>query len=745
MSQADYDNDELIFLDEDSHPELDSHVYREWNLLIVDDDEEIHTVTRLALSDLIIHDRKLNFIHAHSGEEAKKLLQEYGHEIAIILLDVVMETDIAGLDVVKYMREELHLTEPRIILRTGQPGFAPEEEVIKTYDINDYKTKTELTRGKLLTTVISSIRSYQQILTINQSRLGLQKIIHSAANLLEEHSIKGFCEGIVTQISSLIGLEAEGVVCARAGSVIDKDDDGVYVLGAAGDFASYINERIESLHNAAIVETVNRCLKIKKHLFEDHYSVLYINSSGFEAAVYVNMGDALNDIDRQLLEVFISSVSIGYENVYLFHELRNAAFRDWLTKLPNRNEFINMLERASQFMPDQKMSVALVDINHFSDINDGLGQEVGNDLLRAVANRMEVSFSDKVRKGRIAADVFGLLGPQSEINPSAINELFQSSFTAGDNTMPVNVTLGLCSVEGDKVKGLELLKRANIALNRAKKNVTDNFEFFAPEIEEQTTHRLNLTRQLRTDFAARKLELWFQPQVDLVSEKVVGMEGLLRWPDGKGGFISPAEFVPLAEYSGLIVEIGQWVLEESCRRLNELDEAGYSDLRVAVNVSIPQFRDLWFVQKVKDTLLRSGCEPSRLELEITESVVMDEPQIVIDALRSLKAFGVAIAIDDFGTGFSSMSYLQKLPLDRLKVDRSFVSDIKPGESAFIAETIVTLGNKLGLITIAEGVEKREQASYMIKLGCDEAQGYLYARPMPFDQLLDFLAEHQKEE
>ena len=248
-----------------------------------------------------------------------------------------------------------------------------------------------------------------------------------------------------------------------------------------------------------------------------------------------------------------------------------------------------------------------------------------------------------------------------------------------------------------------------------------------------------MIRRLRSDFIERKLELWFQPQVDLLSEKVVGMEGLLRWPDGNGGYTSPAIFVPLAEYSGLIVDIGQWVLEESCRRLQELKAAGYGSLRVAINISIPQFRDKLFVSKVKEALEASQCEPSLLELEITESVVMDEPQIVIDALRSLKEYGVAIAIDDFGTGFSSMSYLQQLPLDRLKVDRSFVKDIEPGKSAVLAETIVTLGNKLGLLTIAEGVEKREQASYMIKLGCDEAQGYLFAKPMPFDELMTFLS------
>lgn len=735
MAPTEYDNDELVFLDEDEGPESSEEITSYWNILVVDDDEEIHSVTRLALADLVLNDRKLHFLHAYSGQEALKVIKEKGKSISIILLDVVMETDDAGLMVAKTMREEYGLEEPRIILRTGQPGYAPEENVIKEFDINDYKTKTELTRGKLVTTIISSLRSYQQILTINQSRVGLEKIISSAANLLEEHSVKGFCEGVVTQISSLIGLDAGGVVCARAGSVLDKDDDGVYILGAAGEFAEYINEPLDSLHDDKIVRTVAHCLQNRRHVFEDDYSVLYMNSSGYEAAVYLNVSEEISQIHKQLLEVFLSSISIGYENVNLFHQLRNAAFRDWLTKLPNRNEFINMLDN---YNPTTDQVVALMDINHFSDVNDGLGQDAGNKLLTAVTSRLQQQFSDSVKMGRIGADVFGLIGTEEEVAPPAFNQLYATPFQAGDHTLPINVTIGFCRLNDQNATGIEILKYSNIALNRAKKNLTSNYEYYEPEMEEKTAARLDMIRQLRSDFAERRLQIWYQPQVDLVSENVVGMEALLRWPSRDGGFVSPAVFVPLAEYSGLIIDIGAWVLEESCRQLHKINHMCGTQLRVAVNISMPQFRDPRFVDLVKNAVLSNDIKPDELELEITESVVMDEPQIVIESLKELKAFGVTIAIDDFGTGFSSMSYLQKLPLDRLKVDRSFVNEVSPGKAAFIAETIVTLGNKLGLQTIAEGVEKREQASYMLKLGCDEAQGYLYARPMPFDELTEFL-------
>ncbi|MGJ8679980.1 bifunctional diguanylate cyclase/phosphodiesterase [Paraglaciecola sp.] len=740
MNSDNYDNDELIFLPEENSSESDpSNPQGTWNVLVVDDDEEIHSVTRLALSDLVVADKGLNFIHVHSGAEALKVIAEMNSTIAIILLDVVMETDDAGLMVARTMREELKILEPRIILRTGQPGYAPEEQVIKDYDINDYKTKTELTRGKLVTTIIASIRSYQQILSINQSRLGLEKIIASAANLLEEHSVKNFCEGVVTQISSLIGIEAGGVVCAKAGSVLDIEDDDVYILGAAGEFAVYINKKLENLHNGKIVKFVNSCLQLKQHIFESEFTVLYLKSSDYEAAVYLQIGDKISDVNRQLLEVFLSSVSVGYENVNLFHQLRTAAFRDWLTKLPNRSEFINMLDDTSKAQLQNKdLVVALVDINHFADINDGLGQDAGNSTLLAVTKRLEETFSDKVSMARIGADIFGLIGSETYINQDTINELFVMPFKAGEHTLPLAASFGFSRLNSKNQSGLEILKQSNIALNRAKKNLKTNFEYYEPEMEQETTWRLEMIRKLAIDFENRKLELWYQPQVDLVTEQIVGMEALLRWPSSDGGFVSPAVFVPLAEYSGLIIDIGAWVLEESCKKLAELNQQGFKGLRMAVNISMPQFRDPNFIGSVKNIITEFEIEPDRIELEITESVVMDEPQIVVDALQELKSFGVKVAIDDFGTGFSSMSYLQKLPLDRLKVDRSFVNEITPGKSAFIVETIVTLGNKLGLSTIAEGVEKREQASYMLKLGCDEAQGYLFAKPMPFDQLLEFL-------
>ena len=733
--------DDFLFLADDTDAlEATDQTVGEWQLLIVDDDEEIHTVTQLALSDVVVEGRKLVFHHAYSGKEAIKFLAEHDN-IALVLLDVVMETDDAGLKVVEQIRDELKLEDTRIILRTGQPGYAPEESVIKEYDINDYKTKTELTRSKLVTTIIASIRSYQQIRTINQNRIGLQKIINAGANLLEQHSLHEFSEGVVTQIASLIGLNAEGVLCAQI------EDDGsnadtIYVLGAAGHYAPFIKCRLERIDNKRIIQQINACLQSRKNIFTEKDTTLFLGAEHHGAAVYLETNRPIEDFDRQLIEVFLSNISVGYENVTLFQQLRHAAYIDPLTKTPNRNEFTCLLADTRQLGAKDSVAV-LIDINHFSDVNDGLGQEVGNELLIAITQRLVQEFGNDAQIGRIGADVFGMIGSEKVLTPQALDTIFLEPFQASEHSLQVDATYGFCRLSDSSEQGLAILKHVYIALNRAKKNISRNYEYYQQQMEDETAERLALLRTLRQDFALDRLQLWYQPQICLKNRKVIGMEALLRWPQPGGGFVSPAVFIPLAEYSGLIVEIGAWVLQQACLQLKELERQGFKDLRIAVNVSMPQFRSPHFVESVIHCVGEYQVKPELLELEITESVVMDDPKVVISALKELQSFGIKVAIDDFGIGFSSLSYLQQLPLDRIKIDRVFVNDIEKANGAAIAETIVNLGKRLGLHTIAEGVETVAQERVILAMGCDEVQGFLYAKPMAKDELVAFIQQQKK--
>jgi diguanylate cyclase (GGDEF)-like protein len=740
MQASENTNDDFLFIDDSDEDEiLNDGSGETWKVLIVDDDPEIHSVTQLALSDLVVLGKNLEYIHAYSGRDACQLIEEHD-DIVLVLLDVVMETDDAGLNVVKHIRENLFRQDIRIVLRTGQPGYAPEESVIKDYDINDYKTKTELTRRKLVTTVYAAIRSYQQIHSVNQNRIGLEKIISAAAELLELHSIHDYAEGVLSQLVKLSECQ-RSVFCARGQGIIEGADDlSLHILGQIGHSAELINQKVTFFDDNAMQERISSCFTQKKNDYSRDYTALYLASGGYRAVIYLELTQELTAIEIQLIEVFLANVAIGYENVHLFQKLRNAAYRDWLTELPNRLEFVNLLDSFSQRKDDDYVA-ALIDINHFSDINDGLGQDLGNKLLLAVTERMKDLGKD-CQFARVGADVFGVIGPASSVNPEKLMSLFHHSLTAGEQRLPVTACFGLCSKSSAGSQGVNVLNQINIALNLAKKSDHENFVYYKKEMEDETLWRLGMIRQLRTDFADNRLELWYQPQLSLVSGKVIGAEALLRWRTAEGKFISPAVFIPLAEYSGLIVEIGDWVINQACKQIKVLEQQEFDHVGISVNVSIPQFKRDNFVGSIIQATVNHDVKPSKLELEITENILMDEPQVVIDALVKLKAEGINIALDDFGTGYSSLSYLQKLPLDRLKVDRAFITHIAEPNQSLIADTIINLGKQMNLKVIAEGIEEIEQQAHLIAQGCDEVQGFFYAKPMPADEFLEFLRSNQ---
>lgn len=741
MQASENTNDEFLFIDDSDEDELiDDRGSDTWKVLLVDDDPEIHSVTQLALSDLIVLGRRLEYLHAYSGKDACQLIEKHT-DIVLVLLDVVMETDDAGLNVVKHIREVLCRDDIRIVLRTGQPGYAPEESVIKDYDINDYKTKTELTRRKLVTTVYAAIRSYQQIATVSQNRKGLEKIIEAAADLLELHSVQAFGQGVLQQLNRLLNEKLKGVFCARGQGIIDHADDlSFYVVGQEGYSSVIVNHKLDALNNEQISQRVASCFGQKQHSFLSDSVTLYLTSGGYRAVIHLEVSTGLSDTEQQLIEVFLTNIAIGYENVHLFQKLRNAAYKDWLTDLPNRLEFVNLLDEFAH-SDDTNLVAALIDINHFSDINDGLGQYVGNQLLTAVAKRL-CEIDDRCQLARVGADVFGIIGPSEFVNPDVIISLFYRPFDAGEQKLPINACVGFCTKDYANLPGVKVLNQINIALNLAKKNRQEHFMYYMQEMEDKTLWRLGMIRQLRTDFSDNRLELWYQPQLSLETNRVIGAEALLRWRTATGDFISPETFIPLAEYSGLIIEIGDWVINQACMQINTLEEHGFDRVSISVNVSIPQFRRSNFVANIIQATKEHKVDASKLELEITENILMDEPQVVIDSLLRLKKEGISIALDDFGTGFSSLSYLQKLPFDRLKVDRAFVSDITQPDKALIADTIINLGKQMNLKVIAEGVEDIEQEAHLRAQGCHEVQGFFYAKPMPAEQFMIFLQEHK---
>ncbi|WP_300760099.1 EAL domain-containing protein [Janthinobacterium sp.] len=733
------DHDDLVFLDEQAAPPPAPALRSVWRVMIIDDDEDVHSTTTFALGNLEMQHRPLEFVHAYSAAQAREQLK-HETDIAVILLDVVMEQDDAGLHLVRYIRETLKMSDVRIILRTGQPGYAPEIDAIRDFDINDYKTKSELTRIKLFTTVTAAIRSYEQIRAISSSRRGLDQIVHASTQLMALHGVQNFSAGALVQIADLLGVRADGVLCVQ-----DMFDDGskqLVVCACAGIFSSLPHSALCKIDNARVAHAIEQTLVQRRNVYAHDYVTLYFaGKSSRDAAAFLLLPRPLTAIDESLLEVFCSNVAVGLDNVELVTHLHNAAFYDQLSKLPNRTRLVEILDAALAGPARDEATLSLVDLDHFAETNDALGHQFGDLLLLAVAGRLQTQLGGQLTVARLGGDIFSVLGDSSQVNPANILALFQTPFSIDGQDVQVSATLGLLRLGEHAGTGADALKDADIALKRAKSQQRAGHFYFSRSMGIEIRERVRMMHALRTAFSQSQLFVVYQPQIDLSTRRAVGAEALLRWQTPDGKFISPDRFIPIAEYSGMIIEMGEWVLRTACRELVRLRAEGHRNFVMSVNVSQVQFRHPLFLEMLRLALEETQAPPEFIELEITESMAMEEPDLLIKMLWQIKQTGVSIAIDDFGTGFSSLSYLQRLQVDRLKIDRAFVTEITgSARGSSIAEMVIQLGRNLGLAVIAEGVEDERQAQILQALGCPMAQGFLFARPMTASALGKWLAE-----
>jgi len=709
-----------------------------WTILIVDDDDDVHRTTEYALTDVSILDRPLRFLHAHNSMEAFELLTTES-DVAVILLDVVMEKEDAGLVAIGVIRRDLGLTQPRIILRTGQPGYAPEMATIQAYDINDYRTKSELTRIKLYTALTAAIRSYDQLRRLGSSRRGLEQIILASNQLFLEPGIREFAAAVIAQLAAFVGTSAEGLVCARS----NQHDNAYTVIAAAGRLAHLINCRVDEISDARVRSNLERCLDVKRTLVEPDAVTCFFPGRRNDFAAYIESPTPTLDIDRQMIEVFCGNIAVCGENIELVEQLRAFAFNDALVGLPNRSFFTNAVDQRLEAAEHAELIIALLDVDQFAEANDMFGYRYGDQLLKAIARRLRDSLPTSCVVARIANDTFGILGEGDVVCPEVLHAIFQQPFDIDSVDHPVSISLGFVRAQQNHGNGSDLLKDASIAIKRAKAAGQGQFSYYTPEVGLETKDRTRLLHDLRVAFKQEALTVHYQPQVELATNRVVGVEALLRWRTEAGKFIPPDQFIPIAEQSGLIVALGTWVLHTSLKAVMRLRESGSPQMRVAVNVSPTQFRQPNFVSIVDNAMTSIGAPADALELEITESVAIMGPEFVEQVLGAFRQRQIAVAIDDFGTGYSSLSYLDRLPVDRLKIDRAFVTALNSGKpGGRIAELIIPLGQRYGMKVLAEGIETEAQLETLSKAGCDEGQGYYFARPLPLDDLIVWLKQRQ---
>jgi diguanylate cyclase (GGDEF)-like protein/PAS domain S-box-containing protein len=456
----------------------------------------------------------------------------------------------------------------------------------------------------------------------------------------------------------------------------------------------------------------------------------------------------------KLIDRIANIAKIALERDEAEQRIRQLAHYDELTGLPNRVMFNQALEHALSHARRENRGLALlfVDLDRFKNINDTLGHDAGDRLLRHMAERLKGSLREADLVARFGGDEFMVLLEDlsdSHYAAAAAEKLLAAiaqPLTLGQQEFHLSASIGISAFPDDGSDPRMLQKHADIAMYRAKERGRNCWHFYSPTTDTHSLERLKLEGDLRRALERDELELHYQPKLHMASGRVTGMEALLRWRHPELGMVPPAKFIPLAEETGLIVPIGEWVLRRAVQQAKQIQQLKLRPMSVAVNLSARQFEDESVVQLVADVLLEVGLSPSLLELEITESKVMHNIELSARLLRRLKELGVRLAMDDFGTGYSSLAYLKRFPVDTIKIDRSFIQGVPSDiDDSSLTRAIIAMAQSLRLRTVAEGVESREQMEFLRLHDCDEVQGYYFSKPLPYAQLIEKLQRHADEQ
>ena len=449
---------------------------------------------------------------------------------------------------------------------------------------------------------------------------------------------------------------------------------------------------------------------------------------------------------KRLNQTILGSLEMRSQNEIAEQTILFQANYDDLTKLPNRRLFISTLEQelARSIRHNRYGAIFFIDLDRFKAVNDALGHKIGDELLIEVADRIRSRQRKEDCAARLSGDEFVTMLAELDSNPEQashqaitiandLREIFEAPFTIQGHELHLTISIGIALFPHSNASASELIQFADVAMYQSKNKGRNRVRLFSQEMQDAVNQRRDIEKDLRIALDKDEFLLYFQPQFD-DNKKPIGAEALLRWNHPERGIITPGQFIEIAEKTTLIEPLGEWVLRAACSHLASLkDNAGF---KISVNVSPRQFRNHKFIDTVKTILLETGANPNQLKLEITEGMVIDNIEKTIDTMNQLKAIGISFSVDDFGTGYSSLAYLNRLPVDELKIDQSFVRDIsQTAENAVIVETIIVMARHLGLEVIAEGVESDDELEYLQQKGCDNFQGYYFAKPGPFDLLL----------
>ncbi|MBL4712608.1 MAG: EAL domain-containing protein [Gammaproteobacteria bacterium] len=486
---------------------------------------------------------------------------------------------------------------------------------------------------------------------------------------------------------------------------------------------------------------ITNCLALAQNATQE---ILAMRKNGSKFMLEISLNKMI--LNDEIL--YVGSMRDITERTQAEQLIRHMAQHDALTDLPNRSLFRERLEQSmatTQRHPGEMLAIMFLDLDRFKTINDTLGHHTGDALLIAVTERLKNVTRNVDTVARLGGDEFAII--QTGVHDTdgvvklaqKIIDKVAEVYEFDGNEVNTSTSIGITLYPEDEKDADQLLQNADMAMYKAKRAGRNNFQFYCSEMHDEIQHSVNMEKDIRRALIADEFVMYFQPQINLANGTIVSVEALVRWQHPENGLVPPNEFIPIAEDSGLILPLGKLVLEKSCQWAKQWQDAGNAPLRVAVNLSAVQFNDPELVESITSILEKVGLAAEYLELEITESFLMENASKTIRTLNQLHDLGLMLAIDDFGTGYSSLSYLKRFPVNKIKIDQSFVNDITTDkDDAIIVRSVIGLGHNLGLNVIAEGVETEEQLRFLQINGCDEIQGYFIGKPMPADAFVEFM-------
>ena len=641
-------------------------------------------------------------------------------------------------------------------------GYRPDELVFNNRVSYDQLTLPE-DRAHVSRTIHAALEAHEAFdveYRIQRADGRIRWVLERGVGLRNAHGELAWIEGFIQDISERMAAnEALREAVRRYSSLFEHATEGIFQTTPEGRYLN-ANPALARIYGHASPDTliahlhdIPRQLYVLPERREEFVRLMQEQGAvrNFESQVYRRDGRiiwisenarAVKNADGSV-HFFEGTVVDVTERKQHEAELEHQASHDSLTGLPNRSLLRDRIEQAivKARRDDHRVAVVFVDLDHFKLINDSLGHHVGDRLLLEVADRLIACVRGHDSVARQGGDEFVIVLTEQQDEDetlaivSRLLEVVSQPWLDEGQEYGLSCSIGISCYPQDGDDPDALLRCADAAMYKAKASGRSTYHVYTPELNQAISERLELENSLRHALERDEFHVYYQPRIEVASGRIIGAEALIRWDCPGKGIIPPDSFISIAEETGLIIPIGQWILQEACRQNSAWQRAGLPPISVSVNLSPIQFRHTGLVQSVAAALQQADLQPACLELELTESFVMHDAERINIAMQSLKALGVDIAVDDFGTGYSSLSYLKRFPVDRLKVDKSFVRDINSDpDDAAIVRAIITLGHALGLKVVAEGVETQAHLEFLQQHGCDELQGYYFSRPIPATEM-----------